>query len=149
MAQTIVTPIVTPKATEVCLPYVLPHIEEIMEDYGELADADISAVLNDLLTGNTILYLVFHESRFAGFFILRIINFKVSEPYPLLYIDFAWKNPEIDFDFSEAVEPTIVKYAKRNGCKEIRCKVKDESLAEKLMKFFNATKGLTEYRRKV
>jgi len=147
MAETLVIPIVNPKAMEATLPYVLPHVDEILADYGDLADADTAAVLNDLFSGNTILWTVFVKSRFAGFLILRVVNYRVNESRPILYIEFAWKNPEIEFDFSKAVEPHLTKFAKQNKCVEIRAKVKEKSIAQKLIRQFGAEQGLVEYRR--
>lgn len=83
-------------------------------------DTDVTTVMNEILAGSMLLWLVFVDGVYTGFVTTNFRDIGTNPPKKILWINHVFKKPGVTADIHPLVIGELEKFAKRKECTELR-----------------------------
>lgn len=140
-----IIPITNGKAFFEAWPVVSQGVERVLQF--AVDSHDMSGVMNEILSGNLQLWLVFDGGKYIGFFTTALRTSVSTPPIKHLLIAHLFRKKGGPSNFIEEIDEQLSKYAKDMGCTEMR--FLSSRAFDKLIKPLGFTPAYTEYRKEL
>lgn len=140
-------PLYNAKAVMAAWPTIVPGMERVIE-YSTDCD-DLPNVLNGILSGELLLWLLFVDGKYGGFITTTVRVFGTNPPQKVLWIQHTFRDPKCTLDPIKSFMDTVVDFARRNDCDAIRFSTTRAGAMEKRVEDYGFIPVTVEFERRL